>query len=270
VKELSEILGVSKPLIAMCHLRALPGRPQHDRNGGMQAVLEPLKADVDALQRAGVDALLFCNESDLPYQRRTGPEVAAAMAAMIGELRPRLSVPHGVDVLWDPYASLAIARATQAVFVREVFTGVFESDMGLLAPDFGEIAAYRTAIGAPDVAIFANITPEFSRSVSNRPVAERAKGAEYMGVEALLISGPAAGVGVNLQDLRDSRAALKEAPILANTGVRHDTVAEILSIADGAVVGTSLKVDGVTWNPVEESRAREMVKVFRESRSSAA
>jgi membrane complex biogenesis BtpA family protein len=235
----------------------------------MKGVLELLKRDVDALQRAGVDSLLFCNETDLPYQRRTGPEVAAAMAAVIGELRPSLSVPYGVDVLWDPYAALAIARATQAVFVREVFTGVFESDMGLLAPDFGEIAAYRTAIGADDIAIFANITPEFSRSISDRPVAERAKGAEYMGVDALLISGPAAGVGVNLKDLRDSKRALKEAPILANTGVRHETAAEILSIADGAVVGTSLKADGVTWNAVDESRALEMVNLFHEARSSA-
>jgi uncharacterized protein len=267
VRPLSEILGVDKPLIAMCHLPALPGRPQHDRKRGMEAVLEPLKRDVEILQGAGVDALLFCNESDLPYQRETSQEVAAAMSAAIGEIRPTLTIPYGVDVLWDPYAALAVARATQASFVREVFTGVFESDMGLLAPDFGEIAGYQTRIGADNVAIFANITPELSRSVSERPVADRAKGAEYMGVDALLISGPAAGVGTNIEDLRQSKAAVKNVPVLANTGVRHDTVDEILSVADGAIVGTSLKGDGITWNPVDRSRAEEMVELFDRARS---
>ena len=58
---------------------------------------------------------------------------------MIGRLQPDLAVPFGADLLWDPRAALAVARATGGIFVREVFTGVFDSDMGLLAPDFGAL-----------------------------------------------------------------------------------------------------------------------------------
>jgi uncharacterized protein len=266
VKVLERIFGARKPLIAMCHVRALPGRPRHDTAGGMTAVYQALRQDVLTLQAAGVDGLLFCNEHDLPYSIGVGVEVAAAQAAVIARLRPDLAVPFGVDVLWDPRAALAIARATDAVFVREVFTGVFDSDMGLLAPDFGELAAYRRAIGADDVAIFTNVTPEFSRSVSGRTVGERARGAAFLGADALLVSGPQAGAEVDLADLRAAKEGAGEVPVLANTGVTHDNAEQTLTLADGVIVGTSLKVDGSTWNAVDPSRAARMVKIVRAAR----
>jgi uncharacterized protein len=266
---LRRIFGVDKPLIAMCHLPALPGRPRHNVDAGMDALVDSLAADVAALQDAGVDGLLFCNEHDLPYQLAVGPEIPAAMAAAVGRLRPVISRPFGVNILWDARATLAVARATGAAFVREVFTGVFESDMGLLAPDYGDLAGYRQAIGARGVAVFANITPEFSRSVSGRPVADRARGAAYMGVDAILISGVQAGVSASGDDLREAKQAAGDVPVLANTGVNHENVGGILGVADGVIVGTSLKVDGDTWNPVDGERARAMVSLVAGARGPA-
>lgn len=263
---LSRIFGAERPLIGMCHLRGLPGRPRHDAAGGMDALVDNLWRDVSSLQEAGVDGLLFCNEHDLPYQLQVGPEVAAAMATAIAQLKRDLRVPFGVDVLWDAKATLAVARATGAAFAREVFTGVFESDMGLLAPQLGDLAGYRHAIGADDVALFMNVTPEFSHSVSDRPVADRVRGAAYMGADALLISGPAAGVAVELDHVREAKHATPDLPVLANTGVRHDNVEAVLAVADGLVVGTSLKVGGSTWNRVDPDRARRMVDLVRSAR----
>ena len=77
----------------MMHAGALPGRPRHDADKGMPNILDALARDLDVLQRAGVDGLLFCNEADLPYQLQTGPEVAAAMAALIGELKAEITPP---------------------------------------------------------------------------------------------------------------------------------------------------------------------------------
>ena len=124
--------------------------------------------DLDVLQEAGVDGVLFCNEKDYPYQLKVGAEIAAAMAATVGRLRERIRVPFGVNLLWDPMASLAVARATGASFIREVLTGVYESDLGIIAPHIGDIAGYRTAIGAADVALFDNISPEFSSPLGTR------------------------------------------------------------------------------------------------------
>ena len=50
-----------------------------------------------------------------------------------------------------------------------------------------------------------------------------------------------------------------EVPVLLNTGARAETIAEMLAIADGCIVGSSLKVDGETWNPVDPDRARRFV-----------
>lgn len=84
-----------------------------------------------------MDAVMFCNEHGLPYSTSVGIEAAAAMAAILGRLRSSIRVPFGVNLLWDPRASLAVARATGAAFVREVFTGVFESDIHLQQTDSG-------------------------------------------------------------------------------------------------------------------------------------
>jgi uncharacterized protein len=254
LSDLSSVFGVHKPLIGMCHLAGLPGRPRYDTTGGCERIVELARRELTSLQGGGVDAVLFCNENDLPYSRDVGPEASATMASVIGRLHAEIRVPFGVDLLWDPIASIAVACATGASFVREVFTGMFDSDMGVLAPDFGEIAAYRHAIGGDGLRIFANITPEFSRSVSGRTVAERAAGAAYMGVDALLISGAAAGVGARLDDIEEAKAAAPNTPVLANTGVTLETLENVMRVADGAIVGTALKVGGNTWNPVDPDR----------------
>jgi uncharacterized protein len=264
---LKRIFGTAKPLIAMCHLRGLPGRPRHDAQAGMAGIFSALRDDVLALQEAGVDGLLFCNEHDLPYSIGVGVEAAAAQSAVIGRLHGELTVPFGVDLLWDPKSALAVARATGAAFVREVFTGVFDTDMGLLAPDFGELAAYRHAIGGDDIAIFTNVTPEFSRSVSGRSVADRARGAAFLGADALLVSGPQAGTPVNLTDLREAKENAGDVPVVANTGVTDQNAADILATADGVIVGTHLKVEGSTWNAVDPQRARKLADIVRTART---
>src|SRR5438270_12138092 len=132
--------------------------------------------------------------------------------------------------------------------------------MGLLAPDLGVIAGYRHAIGGDHVALFGNITPEFSRSIGGRTVADRAASAAYLGVDALLLSGPAAGVDASMSDLREAKSAVRDTPVLANTGVKPETVDDIFAVADGAIVGTSMKVDGDTWKQVDPQRVAAMVE----------
>jgi hypothetical protein len=267
---LGRIFGVGKPLIAMLHFPGLPGRPRHDRVADIERLADVVGRDLEVLQAAGVDGVLFCNEADLPYQLSVGHEVSTAMAATIGRLRADVRVPFGVNILWDPIASLALARATGAAFIREVLTGVYESDLGMIQPQIGEIAGYRSAIGADGVALFDNIAPEFASAIGGRTVADRARGAAFLGMDAILISGPAAGVPFAMSDLRAAKDAVPEACVIANTGVRAERVREIFEVADGAIVGTSLKVDGNTWNPVDPERAGRLMEAVHAARSGAA
>src|ERR1700683_3966750 len=136
---LERSFGTAKPVIAMVHFPGLPGRPRHDRAGGRGHLLDVVGRDLEALQDAGVDAVLFCNEADIPYQLTVGPEIPAAMAAVIGELRPSIRVPFGVNILWDARASVALARATGASFIREVLISVYESYLRMRSTAISDI-----------------------------------------------------------------------------------------------------------------------------------
>jgi membrane complex biogenesis BtpA family protein len=258
--------GKAKPVIAMLHLPALPGRPRHDVGGGIGKAVDVVGRDLDVLQSAGVDSVMFCNEADIPYQLAVGPEIVAAMASVIGQLRRDVRVPFGVNLLWDAIASLAVARATGARFVREVMTGVYESDLGMIEPSIGAIAGYRTAIGASDVLLFDNIQPEFASAIGGRSIADRARGASFLGVDAILISGQMAGLEFSMSDLEVAKEAAPNTPVVANTGVRADRIRDIFAIADGVIVGTSLKRDGVIWNQVDPDRARALVDAAQAAR----
>src|SRR5512139_3775134 len=118
-----EIFGVRKPIIAMCHLGAMPGDPHFDRTGGMPEVIDWARKDLKALQDGGVDAVMFSNEFSMPYLTKVHTVTVAGMARVIGEIMDEIRVPFGVNVLWDPSASLDLAVTTGAKFVREIFSG---------------------------------------------------------------------------------------------------------------------------------------------------
>src|SRR5712692_5439324 len=249
---LEKLFGRPKPVIAMMHLLPLPGRPLYDSHGGMAAV---------------VDGLLFCNEGDRPYPLRTDRAPIAAMAAAIGELRPHIRLPYGVDLLWDPMAALAVARAVRASFVREVFTGVYDSDMGLWQPDAAAALDYRHHLDADDVSLFFNIEPEFARPVAQRSVGALARSVVVSSLaDAILISGPMAGAEADLSHISEAKSAVPTTPVLANTGVRVETVRATLAVADGVIVGTGLKRDGYTWNPVDPERVQRFMDEVRAAR----
>lgn len=267
VSVLQALFGREKPVIAMMHLLPLPGRPLYDERGGMGAIVDGLRRDLEVLQAGGVDGLLFCNEGDRPYPLQTDRAPIAAMAAAIGELRPEVSLPYGVDMLWDPMAALAVAQAVRASFVREVFTGVYDSDMGLWQPDAAAALDERHRIGASDIRLFFNIEPEFARPISPRPVGALARSVVVSSLaDAILISGPMAGAAANLDHIQEAKEAVAGTPVLANTGVRIETVRETLATADGVIVGTGLKQDGGTWNPVDPERVRRFMEQARAAR----
>jgi membrane complex biogenesis BtpA family protein len=253
----------TKPVIAMAHLGPLPGAPGFDAGRGVDGLIEAVLADVEALQAGGVDAIMFGNEGDRPYVLQAPPEGLAAMAAIVTAVKPRLSVPFGVNYLWDPVATVALAAATGASFAREVFTGVYAADMGLWQPDAAGALRLRAGLGRDDLTLLFNVNAEFAQALDQRPIGLRAKSAVFSSLaDVVCVSGPLTGQPVDASELRQVKAALPDHPVFANTGVTIDNVADILAVADGCVVGTHLKVAGDTWQPVDGERvARFMARV---------
>ncbi len=264
---LVDLFGVPKPVIAMAHLPALPGSPRYDPATGVEGIVERVRQDVQHLLAGGVDGILFCNEDDRPYTFQVGLEAVAVMTRVIAEVRPT-DRPFGVDFLWDPMAALAVAKATGAAFIREVVTGVYESDMGLWAPDAAALYRYRRLIDAENVRIFANITPEFASPLGHRSVGQRAKSAVVSSlVDAILVSGPMAGAEPDVSWVREAKEAVgDDVPVLLNTGANVHNIRTFLRYADGVIVGSSLKVDGYTWNPVDPERVKAFMEVVKEIR----
>ncbi|MEM1401465.1 MAG: BtpA/SgcQ family protein [Pseudomonadota bacterium] len=262
-----KIFGDKKPAIAMVHLGALPGTPLYDGSGGIDAIIEGARRDLSALQAAGFDAVMFGNENDRPYELEVDTASTAAMAHAIGCLRQELTVPFGVNVLWDPMATVAVGVATGAAFVREIFTGLYASDMGLWAPDAGKAMRYRSRLGRDDMAMLFNISAEFANSLDQRSLADRARSTVFSSLpDGVLVSGQITGEAAAPQEIESVKAVLPETPVLANTGVKHETVAETFARADGCIVGSCLKVDGDTWNAVDPDRATRFMDLVRQAR----
>lgn len=256
--------GVAKPLIAMAHLPALPGTPLYDADSGVAGLVRRVKADLELLVGAGFDAVMFCNENDRPYTLKADLAAAAVMARVVSECAPS-EVPFGVDYLWDAECALAVGAATGARFMREVLTGVWESDMGLWAPDAAKVLRQRRHLGAEDLAIFMNVTPEFASSVGRRSAAEVARTVATSSLpDVILVSGPMAGAEPSVSTLAEVRAAVPAGiPVFVNTGAKVSNIAAFLEVADGCIVGSDLKVDGYTWNPVDPARAAAFVGAAR-------
>ncbi len=191
---ITDLFGVSKPIIAMCHLNALPGDPGYNPQGGLPEVIAWARRDLLALQEGGVDAVMFSNEFSMPYLTQVHTVTVASMARVIGELLPEIRIPFGVNVLWDPIASLDLAAATGARFVREVFSGVYASDFGLWSPNCGEIIRHQHAISAAGVRLLFNIVPEAAKYLADRDVVEIARSTVFNHrPDAICVSGLMAG-----------------------------------------------------------------------------
>lgn len=264
---LKETIGTEKAIIAMCHLSAMPGDPYYDKQKGMDYVVEMARKDLLALQDGGVDAVMFSNEFSLPYLTDVKTETVASMARIIGELKPDIKIPFGVNVLWDARKSLDLAAATGALFIREIFTGVYASDFGLWNTSIGETIRHQCALDAKNVKLLFNIAPEASQYLASRDITDIARSTVFNNrPDALCVSGLTAGAETDSQLLKLVKERVPNTVVLANTGVRLNNVAMQLSIADGAVVGTTFKYDGVFENHVDQKRVKafmDEVKRFR-------
>ncbi len=264
---LEDVFGTVKPIIAMCHLEALPGDPAYDAEKGMKWVMERARQDMRALQDGGVDAIMFSNERSMPYLTKVEAITTICMARIIGELSEELSLPYGVNVLWDPTASIDLAVATGASFVREIFTGVYASDFGLWNTNCGEVVRHQAAVSGKAVRLLFNIVPESAAYLGGRSISDIARSTVFNNrPDALCVSGLIAGDQTDVSVLRKVKDAVPATVVFANTGLRIENVEDQLRIADGGVVGTTFKFEGVFDNHVDVNRVKHFMEKVRSLR----
>jgi len=252
------------PLIGMVHLAALPGSPRWA--GNMARVLEAAVADARTWAEAGADALLVENHGDVPFAPdRVDSASVAGMAVAVAEVRRAAPLPLGVNVLKsDALSALAVAAAASATFVRvNVHVGAVVTDQGLIQARAHEVLRYRRLLGV-DVKILADVQAKHGLPLAAIPLEQEARDCVSRALaDALVVSGPATGQPTAPADLERVCAAVPGVPVLVGSGVTPDTVASLLSMAHGLIVGTWAKVDGRLDRPVDPKRARCLVEAVR-------
>jgi len=263
---LEDIFKVSKPIIGMVHLLPLPGSPKYEGKG-IKPILDRAIKDAKALEKGGINGILIENFGDAPYKPTSvDRETLASMTLAVKEVSEATNLPIGVNVLRnDAKGSLAIAHATNAHFIRvNVYTEVMITDQGIINACAHEVQRYRKQLGAEKIKIFADIHVKHAQPLALRLIEETAKDAAYRGLaEALIVTGPRTGVEPSIDDVIKAKEAVPDKPVLVGSGVNKGNVRGFLKHADGAIVGTSLKVDSVKSNPVSESAVKEFMKAVQ-------
>lgn len=256
-------------LIGMLHLPALPGAPGY--RGDLAALRERLLADADALSEGGADAMIMENFGDAPFHPgRLPPETIAHMATLAQQVRDRFDLPLGINCLRnDGLAALAVAHAAGAQFIRvNVLAGSRVTDQGVISGEAHLLLRERARLQARQIRIYADADVKHSAALG-QPRALTEEVADLLqraGADAVIVSGQATGGATDPQQVREARRAAGEAPVLVGSGCTLDSLERFRGLADGFIVGSSLKRDGRASQPVEPLKVRQMAARVRELR----
>lgn len=267
---LETIFDNRKPIIGMVHLRPLPGAPLY-RPGSMKDVLAIARDEALLLQEGGVDGLQIENIWDLPYLKcdEIGAETVAGLTAAALTVIEAVDVPVGINChLNGALQSLAVATAVGARWVRIFeWTNAYISHAGYIEGVAGKAARYRHAIGGENVKFLCDVNVKHGSHfiISDRSVCEQARDAESEGAEALVVTGWETGVAPSVEQLRSVKEAVR-LPIVLGSGVDAQNAKELLSVADGAIVGSHFKEDGEWKRPVDRQRVRTFMNRVKELR----
>jgi membrane complex biogenesis BtpA family protein len=253
-------------LVGMLHLPALPGSPaaEHSLEQIETAVLDEARL----LSEAGFDACMIENFGDAPFFAEDVPPITvASMARLAAAVRREFAdLQLGINVLRnDARAALSVAVACEASFIRvNVHVGSTATDQGVLQGRAATTLRLRRALQAR-VAIWADVQVKHGRSLTHDDIRQEATDCvQRGGADALIVSGEGTGRQADLEQVRQLRELDLGVPLYVGSGVNEDNVARTLSVADGVIVGTALKVGGRTRAPVDVDRVRRFVDKVRQ------
>ena len=253
------LFPATKVFIGVVHLLPLPGAPLW--KGDMGAVLARAEEEAKTLEGGGVNGIIVENFGDAPFRiGRLEPETVSAMTLAVYKVRQATSLPVGINMLRnDAGSALAVAAVTGAAFIRvNVHYGVMAADEGLIEGEAYHTLRQRQALGV-DVKILADVMVKHAVPLGPMELGLMARETLHRGLaDGLIISGPATGMATSERDVETARQAAPEAFILVGSGIDESNAAAVLACADGAIVGTSLKGDGVITNPVDLARVKGM------------
>lgn len=256
---------VERPIIGMVHLAALPGSPRFA--GNLASIQARALSDAAVLVEGGVHALLLENFGDVPFAPgAASPATIAHLTALAAAIRSRYGIPLGINVLRnDGVAALAVAQAVGAQFIRvNVLHGARLTDQGLINGIAHDLLRQRSFWRANEIQVLADVNVKHSAALVHRSVAEEVHDLiERALADAVIVTGHGTGLAADVSELQAVRRAAVRVPVLIGSGVTVEGLAQYWTHADGFIVGTSLKQDGVSTAPVDRVRVQALLQRWR-------
>ena len=252
----------SQTIIGMVHCLPLPGTPGFD--GDFQKIIDQAVQDAITLEKAGVDAVIVENMGDTPFAALLDKAQIVALTAAAQKVREAVKIPIGIDAAFnDCETSLAIAGMCGADFVRiPVFVDTVLFSDGIIYPCARNCVNYRKAMGLEHVKILADVQVKHAHMLNPQITVEMsAKDAVSNGADGIIVTGALIGAETPLDMIQRVQDAVK-VPVFAGSGVNSKNIHDQLQIADGCIIGSSLKKDGVLTNPIDYELVREVVEAL--------
>lgn len=236
MKKMIDVFGVEKPVIGMLHLG---GR-------GHGEIFDNAKREIEIMYRNGVHAVLVVNY----FGRKK--DVVNALDYLQREYPDRV---YGVNMLGRPELAFDFARRYGVKFIQ------IDSVCGHLEPVFDEIFQERLAQlrGDGDIFLLGGVHFKYHAHRSGRTLQEDLK----LGMErcdAVVVTGEGTGIRTDLEKIKTFRSVLGDFPLVVGAGLTSQTVAEQLSYADGAIVGSYFKEHGDAVYPMDEARVQRFMR----------
>ena len=247
-----------KAIIGMVHLLPLPGSPAY--GGNLEAIWQRAKEDLSRLTQGGVSAAIVENFSDIPYTTDLCPTAVNAMAILLDRLQQEARIPLGVNVHYNCTDSeWDLAYLTDCAFLRvEAFVENRVGPQGISWASAPTLLRRKATLPC-DAMIFADINVKHTFPMVDQPISFSIESAKESGADAIIITGMKTGNIPKLSDVREARKSAGELPILIGSGISESTISDYLTVADGVIVGSSIKEDGNVWNPVDVTRVRSLM-----------
>lgn len=259
--DIREIIGVKKKfVIGMVHCLPLPGTMGYA--GDCEKIYAQAVQDAVTLEESGVDAIIVENMGDSPFAVKLDTAQITALSIAASKVRDAVKIPVGIDAAFCDYeTSLAIAHCLGCQFVRiPVFVDTVEFYGGIITPCARDCMSYRKNLGSEDVMVLADIQVKHTNMLLPHVTIEKsAKNAVDCGADAVIVTGSAIGEATPIEMIERVKKVIS-IPVIAGSGVNAKNIDEQLNIADGAIIGSSLKEGGVLTNPISGKLVREVLE----------
>ena len=262
---MTPLFSRSKPIIGVIHVGALPGTPRASQR--VVELVRSAREEAKVYRECGVDGIYIENMHDVPYLKgEVGPEIVAAMTAIGVEVKNQCQLPVGIQILAGAnIEAMAVAHAAGLDFIRaEGFAYAHVADEGIIEASAAKLLRYRKMIGAERVQVWTDIKKKHSAHAITADVSlgETAETVEFMGADCVIVTGSATGQAPKVADVQEAKSHC-HLPVFLGSGISEGNIKQFYTEADGFIIGSSFKIDGLWSNTIDPGRVTQFLAAQR-------